>query len=455
MLKYILAFLVLSIVIMIHEFGHFIVAKASGVVVKEFSLGMGPRILKFTKNGTMYSLKLFLFGGSCQMLGEDEDVLPSTESTKEEGSSQTVGEGENSEPEGSFNSKSVWKRIAIIAAGPIFNFLLAFVFSIVLIGTVGYEPCIVYNVDEDSAAYEAGLEPGDVIKEINGADTTFYGDYSMYLLLNEGTKIKADKELELTIERDGREMVISYIPEYVDEDVYQMGIYYNPEDALISEVMEDSAAEAGGLKKGDIIVSIDGTKIVNGNDITDLIQASDGNEMDIVVKRDGEEVALKVTAKTVHSTYYDYGFNLSGERLKVGPLETVGYSFKQVGYWIKQVFNSFRLLFKGVATVNDMSGPVGIVSAIGDVVEESKSDGAFYVFLNLLNWMIMISANLGVMNLLPIPALDGGRLTFLFIEAVRGKPISREKEGMVHFVGIVLLMILMVVIMFNDIRKLF
>ena len=108
-----------------------------------------------------------------------------------------------------------------------------------------------------------------------------------------------------------------------------------------------------------------------------------------------------------------------------------------------------------MATVNDMSGPVGIVSAIGDVVEESKSDGAFYVFLNLLNWTIMISANLGVMNLLPLPALDGGRLTFLFIEAIRRKPISRDKEGMVHFVGIVLLMILMVVILFNDIRKLF
>ncbi len=433
MLKYVLAFLVLSIIIMIHEFGHFIVAKASGVVVKEFSLGMGPRILKFTRNGTMYSIKLFLFGGSCQMLGEDED----------------------SDKEGSFNSKSVWKRIAIIAAGPIFNFLLAFVFSIVLIGTVGYDPCIVYSVDEGTSVYEAGLEPGDVITQINGSNVTFYGDYSMYLLLNEGDEIKENTEIELTIERDGKEMVITFIPEYVDEDVYQMGIYYNPENALISEVMEDSAAESAGMKSGDRIVSINGTEVVNSNDISDLIQASNGEEMEIVVERDDNEVTLKVTAKTAHTTYYDYGFDLSGERVKVGPLETIGYSFKQVGYWIKQVFNSFRLLFTGVASVNDMSGPVGIVSAIGDVVEESKADGAFYVFLNLLNWTIMISANLGVMNLLPIPALDGGRLVFLFIEAVRRKPISREKEGMVHFVGIVLLMILMVVILFNDIRKLF
>lgn len=433
MLKYVLAFLVLSIVILIHEFGHFIVAKASGVVVTEFSLGMGPRILKFTKNGTMYSLKLFLFGGSCQMLGEDED----------------------SEKEGSINSKSVWKRIAIIAAGPIFNFVLAFVFSIVLIGTVGYDPCIVYKVDEGTSVYEAGLEPGDIITEINGTNITFYGDYSMYLLLNEGDKIKENTEIELTVERDGEELTITFMPEYVDEDVYQMGIYYNPDNALISEVMENSAAAEGGMKAGDRIISINGSEVIDDDDITELVQASDGKEMEIVVERDGKEVELNFAANSVHQTYYDYGFSLSGERVKVGPLETVGYSFKQVGFWIKQVFNSFRLLFTGVATVNDMSGPVGIVSAIGDVVEESKSDGAFYVFLNLLNWTIMISANLGVMNLLPLPALDGGRLTFLFIEAIRRKPISRDKEGMVHFVGIVLLMILMVVILFNDIRKLF
>ena len=110
---------------------------------------------------------------------------------------------------------------------------------------------------------------------------------------------------------------------------------------------------------------------------------------------------------------------------------------------------------RGQVALEDMSGPVGIVSAIGDVVSESRSDGALYVFLNLANWGTMISANLGVVNLLPIPALDGGRLVFLIIEAIRRKPVPREKEGMVHFIGIVLLMVLMVVIMANDIRKLF
>ena len=139
-MKYLLAFLVLSIVIIIHEFGHFVVAKISGVTVTEFSLGMGPRLIKFTRKGTMYSLKLFLFGGSCMMLGED---------------------GGDSKTEGSFDSVSVWKRIAIIAAGPIFNFILAFVCSVILIGTKGYDPAVLHSVEENTPAYEAGLRAGD------------------------------------------------------------------------------------------------------------------------------------------------------------------------------------------------------------------------------------------------------------------------------------------------------
>ena len=427
MLKYVLAFLVLSLVIIIHEFGHFVVAKTSGVVVKEFSLGMGPRILKFKRKETMYSIKLFLFGGSCQMLGEDED----------------------SDSEGSFNSKSVGKRIAIIAAGPVFNFLLAFILSVVLIGIAGYDPCIIHSVDEGSAAYEAGLMPGDKITEVNGTNVTFYGDYSMYVLLNDGA------ELKLTVERDGEEYDITVTPEYVDKDVYQMGVLLNSDSPSIAGVNEGSPAEEAGMKTGDIILSIDGNTVNKSEDITPLVQKSEGNKMTVVVKRGDEELVLNFAAKTVHSSYYDYGYSLSGERVKCSPFETIGYAIEQVGYWIKSVFVSFKLLFKGVASFNDMAGPVGIVSALGNVVEQSKPDGALYIFLNLANWCIMISANLGVMNLLPIPALDGGRLVFLFIEAIRRKPVPREKEGMVHFVGIVLLMILMVVILVNDIRKLF
>ena len=426
-MKYVWAILVLSLIIIIHELGHFIIAKASGVKVVEFSLGMGPRLIKFTKGGTMYSLKLFLLGGSCQMLGEDE---------------------ENSE-EGSFNSKSVWKRIAIIAAGPIANFVLAFIGAVLLIGIIGYDPAIVHSVENDSTAYEAGLLPGDKIIDVNGTNVTFYGDYSMYLLFNDG------KDLELTVLRDGEKQVVSFSPKHIEEDVYQIGITIDPDKPLIYSVVDGYPAKDAGLKANDKIISVDGVNCNTSDEVIELVQLAGGKEVKLVIDRDGEEITVNLTPNIVHQEYYDYGFNLSGERVKCNPIDTIKYSFCQVGYWIKTVFYSFRLIFSGEAGFNDLSGPVGIVTMIGDVVEESKSDGALYVFLNITNWTIMISANLGVMNLLPIPALDGGRLVFLFIEAVRRKPVPKEKEGIIHFVGIVLLLLLSVAVLVNDVRKLF
>lgn len=428
-MQYFLAFIVLSIIILVHEFGHFILAKASGVKVVEFSLGMGPRLIKFTRNGTMYSLKLFFFGGSCNMLGEVDD--------------------EDAEAEGSFLKANIWQRIAICFAGPVANFVLAFVGAVILIGMIGYDPCVVYNVEENTPAYEAGLQDGDHIVDVNGTNVIFYGDYRMYTMFYEG------EEINLTVKRDGEEKVISFTPEYVSEDVYLMGVYMDSDTPTITQLSEDYPAKDAGMKAGDVIYSINGTLTETSDMVTEVVNSCEGKEMEIVVLRDNEKVTLKLTPKKVHQEYYDYGYTLSGVRVKCNPLETIKYAFCEVGHWIKTVFLSFKLLFSGGASVNDLSGPVGIVTAIGDVVEQSKSDGIKYVFLNLVNWTIMISANLGVMNLLPLPALDGGRLIFLFIEAVTGKPVPRDKEGMVNFIGIILLMILSVLILFNDIRKLF
>lgn len=426
-MKYLLAFLVLSVIIIIHELGHFIVAKASGVAVVEFSLGFGPRLLKFKRKGTMYSIKLFPFGGSCQMLGEDSDE------TKE----------------GSFNSVSVWKRIAIIAAGPIANFLLAFVLSVSIIGTIGYDACVIHSVAEGSPAEDAGLLPGDHIVKVNKQNVNFYGDYSLYLMENPGTV------MNITYERDGQKYTTQLIPEYVSRDRYLMGVTINAEEPSLNSVNADTPAEKAGLKAGDLILSMDGKEVKSSDDITDFLVNHTGGEIKVTVKRDSEVLDFKFEPEKVHQEYYDIGMSMANAYQKCSPAKTVSYSAKYTGYWMKAVFKSFKLLFTGKASVNDVSGPVGIVSAIGNVVEESSSDGFLWVFINLANWGTMISANLGVMNLLPIPALDGGRLMFLILEAIRKKPVPREKEGMVHFVGIVLLMILMVVVLFNDIRKLF
>ena len=430
-LKYFLAFVVLSIVIFIHEFGHFIIAKASGVVVEEFSIGMGPRLFKFTRKGTMYSLKLFFFGGSCRMKGEDD---PEAEDT-----------------EGSFQSASWGRRFAIIAAGPLFNFLLAFVLSIILIGKAGYDPCIVYRVTEDSAAEEAGLMAGDTILKMDKTSTVFYGDYSMFVYALDA---EDGDELTLTVKRDGEKLTLTYPITYVDKDVYQMGVYLYSDEPVIASVVEDTPAEEAGLCAEDRVLSVDGTEVETSSDISALVQECNGNAITLVILRGEEELTLTFTPTLAHTSYYDLGFTLSGERIMVSPLKTVGYAFEEVGYWIRSVFTSFKLMFAGKVSANDVSGPVGIVSAIGDVVEEAAEDGGLYVFLNLLNWCVMISANLGVMNLLPIPALDGGRLLFLLVELVFRKPVPKDKEAIVNVVGFILLMVLMVVIMFNDIRKL-
>ena len=164
---------------------------------------------------------------------------------------------------------------------------------------------------------------------------------------------------------------------------------------------------------------------------------------------------LNVTPDSVENEYYYTGFASYGARQKVSPISVIGYAFKEVGYSVNTVVKSLGMMFTGQVGINDLSGPVGTVSAMSNIVEESKADGTFYVILNLLNLAGLISANLGVMNLLPIPALDGGRLVFLILEVLRGKPVKKEHEGMVHFVGMIFLFVLMIYVMFKDIRGLF
>ena len=425
----ILALIIFSALVLIHEFGHFIVAKKNGICVTEFSIGMGPRILSFGKGETKYSWKLLPFGGSCMMLGEDEEV----------------------DNERASGKKSVWARIAVVAAGPIFNFLLAFVISLIVIGCVGTDPATVNYRDEGSVAYEAGLRVGDSIVEYNGESISIGRELYLEQYLNptDGSKI------ELSYKRDGEVYDIEFYPS--SEENYLLGMtYYATDDpAELTEITEGSALESAGVKAGDIVVSINGTEITSGNDIENYFteNPATAEEINLVMERDGEEYETTVTP--VKTTTYSIGFGYNLYRQKQTVLNVIKYSFIEVKYEIKTVIKSLGLLFTGQVSADDVSGPVGIVDVIGSTYEDSKDDGGFYTVMSLLNLTIMLSANLGVMNLLPIPALDGGRLVFLIIEAVRGKPVSKEKEGLVHFIGFVLLMVLMVFLIFNDLSKIF
>lgn len=338
----VIALLVFSVIILFHEFGHFLLAKLNKITVVEFSLGMGPRLLSFEAGGTRYSWKLLPFGGSCMMLGED---------------------GEEEE-EGSFGSKSVWARMSVIAAGPIFNFLLAFIMALFIVGNLGYDVPVLLNVTEGMPAADAGLQAGDRIVKMNGKRIHLYREVQNYSMFHQGETVV------FQYERDGELHEATVAPE-----------------------------------------------LMNGN--------------------------------------YKYGIGGNiNYRQKTNVLETLEYSAYEVYYWIDTTVSSLGLLFKGGVQLDDMSGPVGVVDAIGTTYQESRDEGAFYVWMNLLNIAILLSANLGVMNLLPIPALDGGRLIFLIVEAIRRKRVEPELEAKIHFAGLMLLMLLMVVVMFNDVKKL-
>ncbi|SDG70390.1 RIP metalloprotease RseP [Marvinbryantia formatexigens] len=336
------ALILFSLIILFHEFGHFLLAKKNGVTVVEFSLGMGPRILSREWHGTRYSWKLLPFGGSCMMLGEDEE---------ESG-------------EGSFGSKSVWARISIIAAGPVFNFILAFLLSLIIVGLYGYDPAVIRGVEEGSPAQEAGLQEGDIVTKMNGKRIYLAREVSNYISLHQG------EDITLTYKHDGETNTVHIVPVQDEDGYYRMGVSVN-------------------------------VSYVKGN-----------------------------------------------------LLQVIKYSACEVRYWIDLSIESVRMLVTGKAGIKDMSGPVGVVSMIGETYTESAKVSMFAVVINMLNMGIFLSATLGVMNLLPLPALDGGRLVFLIIEAIRGKRVNPDKEAMVHFVGLMALMVLMVVVMYNDVARL-
>lgn len=422
----IIAILVFSVIVIFHELGHFLLAKRNGITVTEFSLGMGPRLLSKVIGETRYSLKLFPIGGSCMMVGEDDD----------------------DDSQGSFNRASVWARISVVAAGPVFNFILAFLFAMIITSVIGYDPSTVLQVEEGSPAYEAGLREGDVITEFQGRHISIGRDLDLYMLLH-GLK---DENVTLTFQRDGKEHEISYTAD--SQTSYLLGFYYAAEgEPEVTQVTLDGSMMEAGVQAGDIIREINGEEIRTGQDIRNYISANplDGSEIILGVERNGEVRQISVTPKMTKQV--DTGFVYNLYREKTNFLGVIRYSAVEVRYWITSTVESLAMLVRGQFTVNDLSGPVGIINVIGDSYEEAKTEGSVMVWMQMLYWGILLSANLGVMNLLPIPALDGGRLVFLLIEAVRRKRMNPNVEGMIHFAGFVLLMVLMVFVMFNDIRR--
>ena len=211
-----------------------------------------------------------------------------------------------------------------------------------------------------------------------------------------------------------------------------------------------------GIAAGDTIVALNHYRVHFYQEISIYTFFHPGEEVKVTYLRDGEEYTAMLTPEyNEEAGRYLFGFQGDYTRIRGNIPQTLAYGFYEMKYQIYSTFESLKMLVTGRLSVNDMSGPVGIVKTIGDVYDESADSGAFYIAMNMINIAILLSANLGVMNLLPIPALDGGRLLFFIVEGIRGKKLNEEIEGRIHFIGFALLMSLMVVVMFNDIYKLF
>ena len=407
--------LIIGLVIFIHEFGHFLAAKRHKVGVVEFSIGLGPKLFSFVRKGTRYSVKWIPFGGYCMMQGDEsflaegplsEDpksdrrtmkekaVVQNTETgasafDAEKASSEeaiTVREAEEKETlpadhstdigddEHAFNKKSVWVRIIVIAAGPVFNFLLALLLALLLIAMVGTTTTELGAVASDYPAEEAGLKAGDVITKLDHTSVHLFKDITLYMAMHSG------EQMEVTFVRGNETKTTTLTPRYSEED----GRY------LIGIMADDRQ-----------------------------------------------------------------------EHLNFG--EVLKYGWYEFSYNTGVVIKSLGMLLTGKASFNDLSGPVGMAGMVNEIVEGVEEDTAgepfwtkvYWILVNLISFTVLISANLGIMNLLPIPGLDGGRLIFLIIEAIRGKPVPKKHEGIVTAVGFALLLLLMVAVFFNDIRKVF
>ncbi len=354
--------LIFTVVVVSHEFGHYLIARLNGIKVNEFSIGMGPAIFKKRGRMTTFVIRLLPIGGACIFDGDEAlNSIPS----EGEADEKTAGIKKELEAR-SFNDAPVWSRIASVVAGPFFNVILAYLLALFIVWFCGADLTTVGSVMEGYPAEAAGIQAGDAITKIDGHTTHLWREVMVYSYMNDG------REMKIEYSRDGQRYTTVLTPMYSEE----AGRYY-------------------------------------------------------------------------------IGFAGGADYVKCDNLKVFKYSWFEVRYWLVATVESLKYMVTGHAKLDDLAGPVGVANIIDDTIEETAPLGAFTVLLNMFNIAVLLSVNLGVLNLLPVPALDGGRLIFLIFEAVSGRKLPPEKEGIVHLIGFVLLMILMIAVLFNDIGRFF
>lgn len=342
----VISILLFSMVIFIHELGHFMTARWAGVKVNEFAIGMGPAIFKKQKGETLYSIRLLPIGGYCSMEGEDTE----------------------SNDENAFGTKSAYKRLIIVAAGAIMNILLSVVFMvIILMQQTEFASTVIDSFSSDAVTNQYGLQNGDKILSMDGYNVSTYTDIGFVLAVNK------DYSSNMVVERNGEK------------------------------------------------ITLNGVKL-----------ATRENE-------DGKTVVMR-------------DFYL--QPIEKNFFTLIAQTFKEIVSNVRMTYATIVGLVTGTVSVNEVSGPVGMISMVSNAASEGLKENFMSALNNIIMMMMILSVNLGIFNLLPLPALDGGRVVFLILEAIIGKPVSRKYEGLIHTVGFVLLILFMLFITINDVFKL-
>lgn len=404
--------ILLGFLILIHEAGHLIVAKICKVTVNEFAIGFGPKIWQKQGKETKYTIRLIPLGGFCSMEGEEE----------------------RSDKKGSFSQASIPKRIAIVIAGATVNILFGLIVYFILIASSGtYVSNVVDTTLEGYTAEQIGLQQGDKIIEINGQKVR-----SKYDLDKITSNIaEENNQIILKIERNGN--VQEYETQLTEKTSKYTGIYIDKE-CKISAIEKGSPAEKQGLLVNDKILKINNEDI-NGdvNKITEIIQRQGLGTLLITVERDNQEVNIELTPENVPSYYLGVNLQMAENtflnHIIYGGIETKEFAFS--------IIDNLKQLFTGRVGIDQMMGPVGI----SQVVAETNGIKEFIYLLAL------ISLSLGVTNLLPIPALDGGKILILLVEAIRRKPLKQETEINIQLLGFSILIVLSLFIAYNDILR--
>lgn len=424
----VLAIISLSFLILIHELGHFLVARWAGVKVQEFAIFMGPKLISWKRGETVYSIRAIPMGGFCKMEGEEEE----------------------SHDERSFSKKPAGKRALIIVAGAAMNILVAILITTLISFTLGYNTRTISELSEDSPLKAAGLQVGDEIVSYDNK-RVFYpiSDFTSFLFVADGS------EVDVTYRRPGVQGIQrTRVAPKMSMPVYMIGITVgtNPDGTannIIERVQPGSPAEMAGMIAGDVIVRVDDTPVAKRTDLGNYLQQTKEKPVRITVNRNGESVTFNDVKPQPGETYYDLGVDF--EYKKGGFFGTILSGVNYSLSTIRSVYMTLGWLFTGRVSFKDISGPVGIVDTIGQVVDMGR--GISEKLLNLLQISMFLSLNLGVMNLLPFPALDGGKLLLILIEKIRGKAIAPEKEAWISMVGFILLILLLIATLFNDIPR--